>query len=283
MQPRELSIKTPHLTFAALEWGEGIPVIALHGWLDNAASFTPLATQLEGIRLIAVDLAGHGLSEHRPQGFSYDIWHYVEDLLYLTQALELDRFGLLGHSLGAAISTMAAGSVLQEQVSTLVAIDGLCPRPRQPEMTPNVLTTYITERTMPIDTLPITRYRSKEQAIRARTLGQFPLSRTSAQLLVERSIMQSDDHWIWRSDPRLKLGSPTRFTLEQSLAFLRQICCPAHGIYALDGIVSELIENYCVDLGLMQFHPLTGSHHLHMDGAVDSVANIVNSAFGHPL
>ncbi len=285
MQPRELSIKTPHLTFAALEWGEGSPVIALHGWLDNAASFNPLAARLEGIRLIAVDMAGHGLSEHRPHGFSYDIWHYVEDLFYLAKALELERFSLLGHSMGAVISTLAAGSVLQEQVTALVAIDGLCPRPRAAEASPKALTTYITERTTPAEQLPITRYRSKEQAIRARTLGQFPLSKTSAQLLVERSIMQKNDHWVWRSDPRLKLGSPTRFTLEQSVAFLRQIRCPVHGVFARNGPISEWVERYS-EHGLpdhIQFHPLIGTHHLHMDGPVDTVANIVNAACGNSL
>ena len=36
-----------------------IPVIALHGWLDNAASFLPLAARFEGFDLVALDLPGH--------------------------------------------------------------------------------------------------------------------------------------------------------------------------------------------------------------------------------
>ena len=39
---------------AGLQWpGEGEPVLALHGWLDNAASFQPLAEPL-GHPLVAL-------------------------------------------------------------------------------------------------------------------------------------------------------------------------------------------------------------------------------------
>lgn len=285
MQPRELSIQTPHLTFAAVEWGDprGHPVIALHGWLDNLASFTPMAARLKGIRLITVDQAGHGLSDHRPEWFSYDVWHYVEDLVYMAETLQLDRFGLLGHSMGGVVSAMAAGSVLKERVSGVVAIDGLFPWPRKAEDAPTALRDYINQRRTPVDQLPVTRYRSKQQAIRARAMSLFKVSRASSELLVERSIRQVGDDWLWTSDPRVKLGSPARFSLEQALAFPQQITCPAHMIHVDHGAIHDAIQQYKERLPNIEFHPMSGNHHLHMDDQVEAIAGIVNSVFGGGL
>ena len=43
-------------------WGpvEGLPTIALHGYLDNANSFDRLAPLLTRRRIFAMDFAGHG-------------------------------------------------------------------------------------------------------------------------------------------------------------------------------------------------------------------------------
>ena len=70
MLAEELELPTPYLRLTARAWGptDGVPVLALHGWLDNAASFDALAPQLPETRLVALDLPGHGGSEPRPPG-----------------------------------------------------------------------------------------------------------------------------------------------------------------------------------------------------------------------
>ncbi|HBN60384.1 MAG TPA: alpha/beta hydrolase, partial [Halomonas sp.] len=69
--PQPLSLANGRL--AALSWGrQDAPTwLALHGWLDNAASFTRLAPRLVsalGIRIVAIDFRGHGHSAHAPAG-----------------------------------------------------------------------------------------------------------------------------------------------------------------------------------------------------------------------
>mgnify|MGYP006388282055 CR=1 FL=1 len=62
-----------NLQLAGLSWGEPgeKPLLALHGWLDNAASFIPLLPLLEKYHVVALDFAGHGGSEHRAAGYDY--------------------------------------------------------------------------------------------------------------------------------------------------------------------------------------------------------------------
>ncbi len=69
-QVQEVRLSLGHIELAAHLFGpeDGLPVIALHGWLDNANSFARLAPQLKGLRIVAQDLAGHGSAEHRPPG-----------------------------------------------------------------------------------------------------------------------------------------------------------------------------------------------------------------------
>ena len=71
--PEEVEIQTSTLRLVAKCWGkpEGLPVLALHGWLDNAATFDHLAPFLPEFRLVSLDLPGHGFSDHRP------IWNVI--------------------------------------------------------------------------------------------------------------------------------------------------------------------------------------------------------------
>ena len=109
-------------------------VLALHGWLDNAASFLPLAAHLPGIELVAVDLPGHGRSAHLPPGADYSFAGALHAVLDIADALAWDRFALLGHSMGAGIASLLAAAS-PERVTRLVAIEALGALPDEEDNT----------------------------------------------------------------------------------------------------------------------------------------------------
>lgn len=78
-----------HLYFSFLGkwWGSRSiqPIIAVHGWQDNAGSFDNLAPILceEGHSVYAFDLPGHGHSSHLPAGCTYYLlWDGVHAIRY---------------------------------------------------------------------------------------------------------------------------------------------------------------------------------------------------------
>ena len=128
---RERTFELNGLTLTAKEWGRSgsIPVIALHGWLDNAATFDRMLPFMENLHVIALDLAGHGRSSHRSIDSSYDIWIDIGEVMSVADHMGWDRFALLGHSRGAIISGLIAGT-FPERISHAVLIDGYVPMPQ---------------------------------------------------------------------------------------------------------------------------------------------------------
>ena len=87
--------------------GDKPPLVLSHGSTDNGLCWTRVALALEkNYDLIMPDARGHGLSGAPEEG--YDDENRAADLAGLIRALELGRPALMGHSMGAATTAMAA-------------------------------------------------------------------------------------------------------------------------------------------------------------------------------
>lgn len=107
-----------------LEWGGAAlpPVVLLHGGSAHAHWWDVFAAAIAGsYRVLALDLRGHGDSEH-PDPPAYRIDDYARDLTAFVEALALPRFALIGHSLGAMVATAFAGQAAQ-RLRALVVVD----------------------------------------------------------------------------------------------------------------------------------------------------------------
>lgn len=58
-----LELPRPRMRARVIEVGEGDPVLMVHGALDVAAKWAPLMAELDGRRILAVDLPGYGLTD----------------------------------------------------------------------------------------------------------------------------------------------------------------------------------------------------------------------------
>ncbi|AIN59445.1 alpha/beta hydrolase [Pseudomonas soli] len=281
-QVEEIRLTLGHIELAAHLFGpaDGLPVIALHGWLDNANSFARLAPQLKGLRIVALDLAGHGYSEHRPVGAGYALADYAHDVLRVAEQLGWERFGLLGHSLGAIISVQLAGA-LPERVSHLALIDGVIP-PTLSEQDAAERLGLALQAQLRLESKRKSVYPTLEEGVEARMKGMVAVSREAAELLAQRGLMPVPGGYSWRSDSRLTLPSPTRLNQDQAMAFVKRIACPACLVVAADGMLArhtELLEQ-------LPFEQVTlpGGHHLHLNDAKGAalVADCFNRFFGIP-
>lgn len=272
----EGKIDTGRMRIAYLECGnpEGFPLLALHGWLDNAATFAKVAPLLDlaNIRFIALDLPGHGLSEHRPSGDIYHLLEYVVECEAFARAMNIRQFDVLGHSLGGVIGLLwAAGS--PNTIRKLALIDSLGPfAGKESKIAANFQEAL--EKTL--SSMPPKKpiYQTIEDAITARMSGIGNISREAASCLVERGIKKVAEGFTWRSDARLTHPSLVRFTEGQIEGFISGVECEVLCILASKGFIAvnekglkrlEFLKNqrHCI---------LEGGHHLHLDDAPQAVA-----------
>lgn len=283
MQPQELSFNIDGLQFAAQAWGDPThyPILALHGWLDNSASFFALAPLLKNVYVVAIDMAGHGQTSHRLGSFPYNIWEDVAEIFAVADALGWKKFSLLGHSRGAIIAAIAAGT-FPERISQLGLIEGLLPEPTRSEDTPKQLALSIKGiKTQSAKILSI--YPDIAKAISIRERGMFPLSYTAAKVLTERGLKKTDKGYHWSTDQRLLVPSAIKLLPEQMAAFVTHISCPIALILAQDGM-PKLFPPYEESVKKYQQIALTilpGGHHLHMEQEADAVAKVFNQFFAN--
>lgn len=112
------------LTCRYLRWGgaDAPAVLLLHGLRSYARTWEPVAQELSGSHLlIAPDFRGRGESDWDPQR-AYHNDSYVSDIENLAALLGLNRFAIIGHSMGGTVAyTYAARH--PDQVAALVIED----------------------------------------------------------------------------------------------------------------------------------------------------------------
>lgn len=262
-----IELKVFDLSIACKTWGNPTnpAVIALHGWLDNANSFAPIAEYLQKkYYLVAVDLPGHGYSSHLPLSANYHFTDGIFNVMKIMDTLQFDKVHLLGHSMGACLASLIAG-VAPERLLSMNLIEGLGPFSNPEDSACEQLTKFLKYVTHH-DIKKPRGYDSFAQAAQARSIKGY-VSLDIAETLCERGLIELNGKYQWRHDRRLLVPSPLRMTERQILSCLQQIKTKSCLIWASNGFAfnSDVMQKRVKAVNHLTIKHLEGGHHIHME------------------
>lgn len=275
----ERTFQVNGLTLSAKEWGSPgyTPVIALHGWLDNAASFDPMMPHLSDMHVIALDCAGHGNSGWRSADSGYNIWQDIGEVFAVADQLGWSQFGLLGHSRGAIISTLIAGT-FPERVTHAALIDGYLPGLADTTGSAKQMAKSVYENKRFSASTP-SFFPDYDSAVQARMSGFISLNQEAATVLAKRGVREHERGFYWHTDQRLKAASQIKLTRGHIQDFFSAITAQVMLIQAEDsGFTPDQQQDETFSwLSSFRLLRMPGSHHLHMEDQAQQVAEQVQS------
>jgi pimeloyl-ACP methyl ester carboxylesterase len=101
------------------------PLVMIHGWFSHAEVWRQTIPALcDRYYCIAIDLLGLSTSD-KPHHADYSVPAHAGRILALLDSLGIDRFNLIGHSLGGQISLYIASVFAPERVLALIDVAGV--------------------------------------------------------------------------------------------------------------------------------------------------------------
>ena len=249
-EPRHIDrFASQRLSLSYAEWGDrdAPPLVLVHGGRDQKRSWDRVAGRLaQDYRVFAYDLRGQGQSDWVSDG-DYGVMDHVFDLASLVAHLDLQRFTLIGHSLGGNITLRYTG-LFPDKIEKLVAIEGLGPSPkmlaeRQAEPVTARLMKWLEQRRSLSDRGP--RIMQDLAAAKARMQAAFThLPDDLIHHLTETGIKTNPDGTVsWAYDPAGMGFSPSDITHADFVQLWREITCPTWLVYGANSWASNPAED----------------------------------------
>lgn len=255
-------------------------VVCLHGFLDNAASFVPLAPYLSDYRIIAIDLMGHGSSSHYNDGHYYQLTDYVYDLYELVKRQHWQRIILIGHSLGGIVASIFSAT-FPELVKSLVCIESFGPLSESEKSSALQLKASFESR-LKTSSSTIRQPQSFDAVIKARQLVS-DMAVEHIELIMSRNVAIKENGDIqWKTDRKLRTTSPLRLTETQAASILGAIECDTLIILGNNGYEKLQVarERRAAYFSKLTVYQRQGGHYVHMESpravATDILTHLAN-------
>jgi pimeloyl-ACP methyl ester carboxylesterase len=283
----EEMIEVRGLPLCVCSWGpvDGPIVFCLHGILEHGAAWEPVAFDLarRGFRVIAPDQRGHGRSGHVSDNGGYYLMDFVADADALTNTFGGRQVTVVGHSMGAAISSLLA-SVRPRRIASLVLVECLLPGEESAADARDELSSHLNYLSAASAHPALPNLAAAASRLRA---GTPSMPEAFANQMAERLTEPCDGGVVWRWDPRLRSRAGIAFdgmgTMNRSryLALMRGVGAPITFVYGRQSRYTneqqaELLRRLLPDSRAVT---ITGGHNLHMDSPADLAAAIAAHAY----
>ncbi|MDC0611549.1 alpha/beta hydrolase [Vibrio sp.] len=264
---------------ARIEYGDiataKVSIIFIHGWLDNAASFSRLMEKIlltrDDLHLCAFDLPGHGYSMHKGEYYFYPFHDYLDDLNQVLAEFKQNPCILVGHSLGGLIASCYSAA-FPEKVQGLIQIEGKGPLSEPPEMSVVRLRKGLENRER-MRKKTRKGYPSFTKALAHRSKSSA-LSESLVEPIVRRGLVEDNGYWYWCADPKLSCQSLFRMSHEHAQEIVDHIECPYAIILGESGY-EHLKSTSAIRLKKdVVVETVVGGHHCHIESP-DAVNNII--------
>eukprot|EP01129_Flabellula_baltica_P009676 TRINITY_DN3990_c0_g1_i1.p1 TRINITY_DN3990_c0_g1~~TRINITY_DN3990_c0_g1_i1.p1 ORF type:complete len:446 (+),score=97.74 TRINITY_DN3990_c0_g1_i1:97-1338(+) len=264
------------MEMAYFRWGNvdaGVKVLAVHGWLDNGASFLGLAESYvraygDDLCFIAIDLCGYGQSGHNGRDTNF---HFIDNTFdiydVIVNQLKWDKVHYLGHSMGGNLGVMLNGAYPELFASNII-IDVLGPFGREEDNAPEFLRDSISRYFKNMDRQKRI-YKNLPQVMERYLSVNYCISPEAAQQLVRRGTVRTEDGgYQFSHDNRHTVNAEPQYMSEkQIISFIKKMENPSLVLWAekraykFDTKRLSRREHFPNN----QFIEIGGTHHVHCD------------------
>ncbi|GLH03624.1 Probable serine hydrolase [Gryllus bimaculatus] len=281
----EIEIPMPWGHVTGKWWGprDKQPVLALHGWQDNAGTFDKLAPLLTPhMALLCIDMPGHGRSSHYPKGqYYYLFWDGLLLVRRIVKHFNWKSVSIIGHSLGGAIGFLYAAS-FPEEIDKLVQLDIASPTVRDISRVVNdtgtMIDRFLKYENLSVENMPCYNY--DEMIGIVVDAYKSSLTKDSSEVMMKRGMVPAasattngkGDTYNFCRDVRLKVAGMGMLSLDMVLEYATKIKCEVLNLKANPGLRFDNPQYYGLVLDKVRenakrvvYHEVEGTHHLHLN------------------
>ncbi|XP_059476817.1 probable serine hydrolase [Neocloeon triangulifer] len=258
---QEVRVEVPWGQVAVKVWGEPgpVPLVALHDWRDNAASFDQLAPLLN-MPLVAIDLPGHGRSSAMPPAAQTFSPSNIFTLRYVLRKLGYKQVSLMGHGNGAHVGLLYAG-LYPDAVGRLILLNA---GQSVPSMDMSGRLGALVDSILEQKTISHFTASSLDQLVS--TYQQRGLSEEASRVLLQRSARKVDGGYIDATAPWLETSAFHNLFQSTETAVASKVKCPVLSVEGQQQGVSEISKQVLAKAATsFQQQIVNGSHYSHLE------------------